>query len=266
MGRGKPMAKDESELPQEAPEAEMSPQAVTPATPTVSTQGDNKPDIEASGRWWEKLYEHWVEVLAGGFLVSVSVGFLFLWLGEYREHEGTKGELKHEKESKEDLISENGQLKKGLIDLRQENAGLKKMHPFFKFFGPRTMLIRSFDLYLDPPKEPGQMLDWGDCPKDPIRALLSDTCIRFKLLGIQKRPNGVYVAQLVLQAARDRHRVISDLRLLPGCKMVFAASAYEVTFAVEAVEIGSAKVLIGISLGLAPEEKIKKVDYECPQE
>ena len=71
---------------------------------------------------------------------------------------------------------------------------------------------------------------------------------------------------MVLQAARDTYQMISDLRLLPGCKVVFAASAYEATFAVEAVEIGSAKVLIGISLGLAPEEKIKKVDYECPKE
>jgi hypothetical protein len=259
------------------PRGQFKPKSQAPSaisySPTGGDKEDSTPGSNPSKGWWEKQKEPRVSHLAVEIIVAVSLGCLGIlaggtwilwdrWTDEIGQHRKAIDQAQRAEQRESDSISERNQLRQLVANQRQKITDLEKLSPILKFYGPRTMLVRSFDL----PKEAGQMLPWGNCPKDPLWAPADDLCIRFMLLGIQKGPNGVEVAQFGLQAVRDTYRVNFDLRLLPGCRAVFAASVYEVTFAIEEVHYLSVKALVGISLGLAAEEKIKNVEYGCPKE
>jgi hypothetical protein len=248
--------------PQSQAEVGSRPQTTKPLEPKP-TQRDNEPTPASSKSVWEGLKKSrtFYEAISVALLVAI-IGVLWdRWTDEIGEHQKTTGRAERAEQRVSDLISERDQLRQLVANQLQRISDLEKLSLFLKFLGPRTKLVRSFDL----PKEAGQVLDWGDCPKDQIRAPSSDTCIRFRLIGIEKRPNGVDVARFMLLGVRDTYASVFSLLLLRGCSAVFTASVYQITIAIEEVEYSSVKALIGISLGLATEEKIKQLEYGCPE-
>jgi hypothetical protein len=118
-------------------------------------------------KWRGKLYEHWVELVAGGLVVL----FLGLWLTELREHESTKAQLARAEDGRQQPEKEVTELRKKIYDLGQQ-------YPILQLYGPRAKYTATYD----PPKEVGAEIVIGKCPIYP--------CLRVKWLEIEQHADG----------------------------------------------------------------------------
>jgi hypothetical protein len=257
--RGKPMAKAKRK-PQGRPRASSTSQTAVSSSPNRGHDKSNELSANSSPRWRGKLYDHWVELVAGGFVVL----FVSLWVTEYREHEGTKQQLARSEDSRKQaedgqkqVMAERDQIRRELASLRQENADLKKLHPILEFYGPYARYTASYDL----PKQAGSLFSMGKCPNEP--------CIEVEFREISKGADGL--AAVVLRIGGEfgisahGRPIIVRVPTRRNCKVTMTAGSYKITVAIEEEQFQVLKVGVGASVINPPQSGIFRVEPECPE-
>jgi hypothetical protein len=211
-------------------------------------------------KWlWGKLKDILTSGITVAVLVAIIAALAQRWFTEMGEHEKTRGELAGEKASNESGIVERNRLRMGLAALQKDNADFKKLHPILNFYGPRAKFIASYDLK----KEIGSKLAIGNCPGEP--------CIQLMLRSMIKDLAGRPIAILGVGGNWEGN-VDPDisfgfpLAMIRGCRGIFEAGPYQITFVIEEDRLTDIKAGVGISILGRFQVGIRTVGSDCPNE
>jgi hypothetical protein len=156
--------------------------------------------------------------------------------------EGAQASEKSAISERDQLRTERDQLRNQLTGLKKENVEIRKQHPILEFYGPRAKYTASYDLS----KEVGSKIYLGPCPREPCIILTVNS--RFKgedgtewaSLGVGGKWGNIVALSIGL--------VDLALPLDRGCKAVFDAGPYQVTFLIEDSQINSLQGGVGITM------------------
>jgi hypothetical protein len=243
--------------PQRQPKAASAIQPAASSPLNRSPHKANGPTTNLSSKWRGKLYDHCVEFVAGG----IAVLFLGLWVAEFREHEGTRNDLRHEKGLKETAIAERDQFKKDAEDLRREIADLNKRLPNLQLYGRDTDTVVNFDLKTDI----GRWLQVGSCIQAP--------CFRITLLNLEKGSGGIPERVIFGVSGIWEGMSIQDPTLFPvglplkkGCYFPLLVPGYIITLVIEDSDVTFLRAGVRVEHNSNNIRGIELTKLSCPAE